>query len=210
MRSRHLILLMSVTLSLLLGGCAGIPTHDTAQAGAGQQRTYHEDIEFSGRLLVLYQQNEKEQALPGNFEWKQNKDSTLVTLLSQFGQIVATITVDADGATLVQAKQPPKHARDLDSLMDETLGWPMPIAGMRDWLQGFVRNARGERTAVATGNDATLPSDGWQLRYASWQDDFSLPKRIDLNRYTAQAGNVSLRIFLDPVTEPATTPKKTP
>ncbi|MES2105540.1 MAG: lipoprotein insertase outer membrane protein LolB [Pseudomonadota bacterium] len=197
-KSRNLILLMHVALALLLSGCAGIATRDSAQAGAGVQRIYHEDIELSGRLLVLYQQNEKEQSLPGSFEWKQNKDSTLVTLLSPLGQIVATITVDAGGATLIQAKQAPKYARDLDSLMSETLGWPMPIAGMRDWLQGFVKNAQGKRAAVATGNDATIASDGWQLRYASWQDDFTLPKRIDLNRHTEQAGNVAIRIVIEP------------
>ncbi|GGC81093.1 lipoprotein insertase outer membrane protein LolB [Undibacterium terreum] len=203
--------LFGLLSSLLLSGCAGIATRDAAQAGA--QRVYHEDIELSGRLLVLYQQNDKEQSLPGSFEWKQNKDSTLVTLLSPLGQVVATITVDASGATLVQAKQAPKHAQNLDSLMNETLGWPMPITGMRDWLQGFVRNAQGERTAISTSNDGSTPADGWQLRYASWQDDFSLPKRIDLNRYTAQAGNVALRIVLNPAADsaaPAANEQKTP
>ncbi|HTD02862.1 lipoprotein insertase outer membrane protein LolB [Undibacterium sp.] len=197
-RFRSLLLMTPVVLGLLLSGCAGLATRTPAQAGSGEQRIYHEDIELSGRLLVLYQQDEKEQSLPGSFEWKQDRDSTMVTLLSPLGQIVATITVDAGGATLVQAKQPPKHASDLDSLMRETLGWPMPVAGMRDWLQGFVRNAQGDRTAVAANNDATMRSDGWQLRYASWQDDYALPKRIDLNRYTAQAGNVTLRVVIDP------------
>ena len=198
---RKLFMLTYLALGLLLSGCASLATRDAAQADA--RRVYHEDIELSGRLLVLYQQNDKEQSLPGSFEWKQSKDSTLVTLLSPLGQVVATITVDANGATLVQAKQAPKHAQNLDSLMNETLGWPMPITGMRDWLQGFIRNAQGERIAISTGNDGSTAADGWQLRYASWQDDFSLPKRIDLNRYTAQAGNVALRIVLDPAANSA-------
>ncbi len=200
MRFRSLLLTLPVALGLLLSGCAGMVAPGSAPAD--HQRAYQENIELSGRLLVLYQQNDKEQSLPGSFEWKQNRNSTAVTLLSPLGQIVATITVDAAGATLVQAKQAPRHASDLDSLMHETLGWPMPITGMRDWLQGFVRNPQGQRAAVATSNDATIASDGWQLRYASWQDDFTLPKRIDLHRYTQQAGNVALRIVIDPPKTP--------
>ncbi|MFZ6646600.1 lipoprotein insertase outer membrane protein LolB [Undibacterium sp. TJN25] len=187
--------LPGLLLTLALSGCASMASREPAQATT--PRVYHEDVELSGRILVLYFQNNREQSLPGSFEWKQDKDSTKVTLLSPTGQTVATITSDARGATLVQSKQPPKHADNLDSLMSETLGWPMPINGMRDWMQGFIRNATGERVAVAADNDATLSSDGWQLRYASWQDDRSLPKRIDLNRYTEQAGNVTLRVVLD-------------
>jgi outer membrane lipoprotein LolB len=41
--------------------------------------------------------------------------------------------------------------------------------------------------------------DGWRIRYAGWQDDTppTRPKRIDLERYTAQAGDVSIRIVID-------------
>ncbi|WP_394781338.1 lipoprotein insertase outer membrane protein LolB [Undibacterium sp.] len=201
MSSRRTIgtMLLSLALGLMMTGCASVASRPAGQPAP--VRVYHEDVELSGRILVLYFQNNREQSLPGSFEWKQDKDSTKVTLFSPTGQTVATITEDASGATLVQSKQPPKHAASLDSLMRETLGWPMPIKGMRDWMQGFVRNANGERVAVPADNDASLSSDGWQLRYVSWQDDWSLPKRIDLNRTTEQAGNVTLRVVLEPQKE---------
>jgi outer membrane lipoprotein LolB len=190
----HLLLL--VLSATLLTACANL--QNPAPASATIAHTYHEQIEMSGRLLVLYQQNEKAQSLPGSFEWKQDSNSTTVTLLTPTGQTAAIITMDRSGATLQQPKQETRFAPDLDSLMLDTLGWPLPIAGLRDWLQGFVAGKDGRRSAIAGGQDITLNTDGWKLRYATWQDDTpeTMPKRLDLNRYTKEAGEVSLRIVI--------------
>jgi outer membrane lipoprotein LolB len=199
MSHRRLLLLALPLACAILPGCASLQqTTAATNVTAAAPRVYRDNIELSGRLLVRYQQNDREQSLPGSFEWKQDKNSTTVTLLTPTGQTAATIIVKRDGAVLLQAKQAPRQAADLDGLLTQTLGWSMPVAGMRDWLQGFISDSNGKRIAVESGKDISLRADGWQLRYASWQDDTpAMPKRLDLERYSNEAGKVSLRIVID-------------
>ena len=80
---------------------------------------------------------------------------------------------------------------------------------MRDWLQGHATGADGKRFIASPQNDNVTTSDGWRLRYVSWQDAATpdavpQPRRIDAERNaSAQADAVSLRIVLDPVSPSA-------
>lgn len=193
----------AAVLGWLLAGCAALPpSAPTAVTGAQLQRPYAEAIELAGRLSVQYRRGNADEALHGSFSWSQTPQRTLVTLLSPLGQTLAVIEVQPGKASLTQAGQPPQIASDADALAQTALGWPLPVAGLRTWLQGFAQDARGQRWIAppAAGSAVTTP-DGWEIVYASWQQDnpdaMAYPRRIDLARQTLEAGPVSLRIVID-------------
>jgi len=196
---------IAVAMPLLLTGCAALPLPGSnvgAQRVATAERPFHEAIDIGGRLSVRYQVNNKEEALHGSFTWSQTPAQTIVTLLSPLGQTMAVIEVDADGATLRQGGQQVRSAPNVDALTAETLGWPLPVAGMRSWLQGFALDKSGKRVIGTPSAALVTASDGWRIHYASWLDDNPLspqnrPRRIDLARSTEQAGDVTLRIVID-------------
>jgi outer membrane lipoprotein LolB len=194
--------LCAAAASMMLGGCAGMKPAPSSPAVDNQAaRTYFGAIELDGRLSVRYQRNGKDEAVHGSFSWAQTPDRTSVTLLSPLGQIIAVIDVDAGSATMRQANQPPRTAADADALAAETLGWPLPIAGLRHWLQGFGTDADGRQFVALPANSRAVhvTRDGWRIRYADWEADAASmrPKRIDLQRATDQAGEVSIRIAID-------------
>ena len=115
---------------------------------------------------------------------------------------IALIDVSPQGASLTQAGQPVRHAPDVDALTAQTLGWPLPVSGLREWLQGIAQTASGQRFVATPQQSEVVTRDGWQIRYANWQPDDTpppqaRPKRIDLARNTQQAGDVSIRIAID-------------
>lgn len=196
--------------AVVLSGCSTLSpsstsTVTTGAATSGATRQYHQAIDVSGRLSIRYQQNGKDQAVHGSFTWSQDKQETVITLLSPLGQTLATINIAADQATLKQSGQPVRSASDVDALTVQALGWPLPIAGLRDWLQGFGQSAAGQRfTAIppATADSFNVTTaDNWQIQYTNWQDlgsgAESYPKRIDLARNATQAGDVAIRIVID-------------
>ncbi len=197
--SRIIVISLSIGAVASLSACSTVHAPSTSLKQASDARHYQQDVQLSGRIHVLYQKNDREQSLPGGFEWKQSKDATHITLLSQFGQILAAIDQTPDGATLQQANEPLRTASDLDGLLNQTLGWSLPVAELRNWLQGYQRQANGEMTALPSTDNLTLEMNGWKIRYVSWQEDGGQvhPKRLDLTRYTAQAGEVSMRIVID-------------
>lgn len=198
----------TLALPLVLAGCAiapaPTPPGDKAAPLPAQAttRVFHDTIDFGGRLSARYQNGLKEEALHGSFTWTQTPAQTKVTLLSPLGQTIAIIDVTPLGATLMQGGQPSRSAADVDTLTADAFGWPLPVAGLRDWLQGFAIDRTGQRFIAAPDTAQVVTRDGWQIRYASWYDDAASssqrrPKRIDLARFTEQAGNVSIRIVID-------------
>lgn len=197
---------LSGALFVFLAGCASLgPQTDraaTQASGPAAERRYQEAIAVGGRLSVRYQGAQKEEALHGSFTWTQTPAQTTVTLLSPLGQTIAIIDVTPHGASLRQGGQPERTAPDVDALTETALGWPLPVAGLRDWLQGFAVSGAGQRFIASPNNNAVTTNDGWRLLYLTWQEDAPAspaprPKRIDLARYTKHAGEVSIRIIID-------------
>lgn len=188
--------------ALLLGACATPETDSGVPAEPSIQRTYTEALALDGRLSVQYQKNDKDEAIHASFNWKQAKDSSAITILSPLGQILATIEASPNQATLTQSGQAPRSASDVDMLAAQALGWPLPVSGLRNWLQGFAIDANGQTFIASPANANVTTADGWRIHYASWQDEDQTaaqqrPKRIDLERQTEQAGKVMIRIVLD-------------
>ncbi len=166
-------------------------------------RVYQPQIQMSGRLSAQYEANYREQSISVHFDWSQTPQQTAISFSSPTGQIVATILINGQGAQLTQADKPTQYASDINQLSTEVLGWPMPVAGLRDWLQGFVDADHSLPLTQATASQP-INVDGWSLRYASWltENNIERPKRLDLSRQTEQAGLVSLRIVVDDWTTP--------
>jgi outer membrane lipoprotein LolB len=190
---------LAAALPLMLGACASLaPTAvPSPSAPAGPARSYLDTLDAGGRLSMRYQVQGRDEAVHGNFLWSQSPARTSVTLLSPLGQTLAIITATPDGATLAQAGQPARSAADVDALVTEVLGWPLPVSGLREWLQGYAVDAAGKRFIATPAAAEVTTGDGWRIRYASWDESRQRPRRIDLERPTAQAGEVSIRIVID-------------
>jgi outer membrane lipoprotein LolB len=192
-----------LAMTAVLAGCAstgaGIPA-STASVAA-----YRDTIDLAGRLSVNYQKDGQPQSITGNFTWVQRPGSIDVSLASPLGQTLAAIKVTPESATLTQADRAPRVAKDIDTLTAQALGWSLPVAGLRDWLQGYATDAQGKRFAASPANNNVVTSDGWRLRFVSWQEGgaastaAAMPRRIDAERSaTATSDELAIRIVIDP------------
>jgi outer membrane biogenesis lipoprotein LolB len=87
------------------------------------------------------------------FSWTQRPGRIDVSLIHAAGQTVAEISVTPDAATLTQSNREPRTAKDIDTLTQQALGWSLPVAGLRDWLQGYATDAQGKRFAASPANN---------------------------------------------------------
>ncbi|MFB9240749.1 outer membrane lipoprotein LolB [Massilia antarctica] len=195
-KSKTRILALALTCTALLSACVTPANLSSAKVAA-----YREAIELSGRLTVNYQKDGQTETLTGKFSWNQAPDSVNVSLASPLGQTIATIKVTPDSATLTQGDRAPRVARDIDTLTAQTLGWSLPVSGLRDWLQGYASGADGQRFAASPAANTVTTADGWRLTFVSWQDPNAakpVPKRIDVARAaSATAEAMEIRIVID-------------
>ena len=193
---KRLTLPALLACALLLSACATTGPASQATVGA-----YRDAIDLSGRLLVNFEKDGKPDTISVKFTWTQTPNAVDASLLGPLGQTVAKINVTPHAATLTQGEHAPRVARDIDSLTAQTLGWPLPVSGMRDWLQGYATTAGGQRYAASPAHNTVTTADGWKLTFVSWQDDQAaqpVPRRIDAQRAaSAASGELELRIVLD-------------
>lgn len=177
---------------LWLGACS-----TTAPLPSGSRR-YRSDVRLSGRLSVSYQVAGKPQSLQGKFDWLQRGEQIAIELLTPLGQTMARIAITPTRARLEQSNGEVSEASSIDQLTEQHLGWALPVEGMRYWLQGFMRDAQRQVITITPEQTGTLRSDGWRLRYVSWQADetAATPKRIDFARDSAASG-LALKVVID-------------
>ena len=182
--------------AILLSACAA-----TGPMSGASVADYRDTIELSGRLSVNYEKDGQPESLSGKFTWAQTPAAVNVGLANPLGQTLATIVVTPTSATLTQTDRTPKTAADIDTLTAQTLGWSLPVSGLRDWLQGYATAAGGQRFAASPANNTVTTADGWRLTFVSWQDEKAArpsPKRIDAERSaTLNNSALSIRIVID-------------
>ena len=166
----------------LLGGCATLPPHPVPVARPEYPATA--SFTMNGRISVDHH-GERHSA---GLHWTHGRQSDEILLLTPLGQTAARVFRDDSHATLDEGN---KHYQDSDaeSLMEQVLGWHLPLNDLRLWLLGLPdsdESARIERDDI--GRISVLHQSGWDIRYLRYADDSpqSLPARLRLNHEDMQ------------------------
>ncbi|WP_458762882.1 lipoprotein insertase outer membrane protein LolB [Cupriavidus basilensis] len=199
--SRRLALLC-LSAPLWLAACASItPTRQFDAGETAQAR------DLSGRFAANYVRYGRDEGVQGSFQWHEQGRNVRLDLISPLGQTLAVVTSTPSGATLDLPNQPPRNAPEVDTLLEEALGFSLPVAGLRDWLHARPAPGSPARTTRDdNGRLATLAQNGWTVRYVAWQETApttpstpaaASPRRIDLARDGA-VNPLSVRLVIDP------------
>ena len=166
-----------IFLAMLLGGCALLAPEP--QPVARPALSELASFALNGRISINHQGNRHSAGL----RWTHRAQTDEVLLLAPLGQTAARIYSDARHTTLDDGD---KHYQNesAESLMQQVLGWYLPLKGMHHWVLGLVETgspAQIERNG--NGQISVLYQDGWEVRYLSYDGTRpdSLPKRLHLN-----------------------------
>ncbi|WP_107870000.1 outer membrane lipoprotein LolB [Pseudoduganella sp. UC29_71] len=209
MRAPAAIMITGVIAGALLSGCASLGGASRSGAAAVQPAPgaavapYRDTLDLAGKLSVTYSRDGKQDSSHVRFTWEQRPERTDVAITAPpLNQTVATISVTPQEAVLTESGKPPRRAADIAELSAQTLGWTMPVAGLREWLQGYATTAAGQRFVASPGASTVTTADGWRITYVSWQDgapgEPARPKRIDAEHGPiGKLDDMSIRIVLD-------------
>ncbi len=163
-----------LSLLILLAGCT------TAPVAVLRPAQPDAPFAFNGRVAV----KQGEQHDSAGMRWVHRTTEDEILLLAPLGQTVARIHRDIDGVTL---DAPGKHytARDMETLMQQALGWQLPLSGLRYWITALPEpNIESSLERDTNGQVETLHQQGWEItytRYAAQAAD-ALPLRLKLHR----------------------------
>ena len=182
---RHLIVF---SLIALLAGCAGLTSRESVEGqGDAQQWQAHkakvsalDGWQISGKVGIRAPKDSGS----GTLFWLQRQDYYDIRLSGPLGRGAARLTGREGNVLLEVANQGRYQAESPEALLEEQLGWRLPISHLLWWVRGLpAPGSKSRVTLDASSHLAQLEQDGWQLQYLSYaeQNGYTLPERIKLH-----------------------------
>jgi outer membrane lipoprotein LolB len=167
--------LIALVLLMLLGGCASLPSVPAARPDQIETAAFA----LNGRIAVRHNGTRHSAGL----RWVHREQSDELLLQGPLGQTAARVYRDAQGALLDDGGKQ-YRAADAESLMQQVLGWQLPLGGLRQWLLARTADGGAYIERDERGRIALLRQDGWEVRYLRYDGDAadSLPSRLQLSR----------------------------
>jgi outer membrane lipoprotein LolB len=177
-----LIRLLPILAATLLGGCALLQPAPHLVARPAQSELA--PFALNGRIAVKYNGSSHSAGL----RWTHRAQADEILLLAPLGQTAARIYSDARQTTLEEGDKR-YQADNAESLMQQVLGWYLPLNGLHHWLLGLAEpGSPAQIERDGNGQITVLYQDGWEVRYLGYDGDSpdSLPKRLRLTQEDLQ------------------------
>jgi outer membrane lipoprotein LolB len=184
---RRAALGLAAAAIVALSGCASVKPQGPSTSNAATAVTAQTTRAYHGRFAVQYvDQNGQQRNAYGNFDWQERGDTVTLQLRNPLGQTMAIVTSSPSAATLELPNRQPLTADNVSTLMQNALGFALPVEGLRYWLQPSVAPTSKAKTEKDPQQDTRLKEiqqDGWTIDYIAYADaPASGVKRVNLAR----------------------------
>lgn len=142
------------------------------------------------------------QGQSANYEWRQNNHDYTLQVYGPLGIGNTTFVGTANEVTMTDSKGEKFSAPSAEALMQQALGWFVPIEGLYYWARGLpMPNQPYDYTLNEYGTLATLEQSGWLIRYQNYQlydGKYPLASRIRMQQNNLNITAVIRSWYLNP------------
>ncbi len=135
--------------------------------------------------MLEFTQNMRRQRQQGKFLWTHNKDQIVLEIFSPFGQTLARLEIHSGAASKVQSVlymqgQVPRYAVQPEILLQQLLGFSLPIQAFTAWIDG--QSAVTEPAQIIKDDQGRITS----IQQMDWVIDYqphatAIPRQIILH-----------------------------
>ncbi len=179
---------LMLSLLLFISSCSQFASKEQL-SGSGQADSWqnHKQLiapldawQISGKLGIRSPQESGSAVL----FWLQRQDYFDIRLSGPLGQGSTRLTGRQGAASLEIANRGTFQAHSAEALMQQQLGWSLPVENLLWWVRGLP--APHSKSQVKLDNNsllAQLQQDDWLVEYLSYRTEngLQLPERIKLN-----------------------------
>lgn len=118
-----------------------------------------------------------------HFMWVQADGDYTLDFYGPLNVKVATLVKNQTGITLLTSKGK-LVSDDPESLMQQELGFSLPIEGLQFWILGLPQDQTSEKKINAYGYLKSLREDGWSIEYLQYESfhDLGWPSLMTLKQ----------------------------
>nr|WP_284060362.1 lipoprotein insertase outer membrane protein LolB [Pseudomonas sp. NW5] len=173
---------------LLLGGCSAFTPREAldGQGEASAWRSHKASVsdidawQISGKVGIRAPQDSGS----GTLFWLQRQQYHDIRLSGPLGRGAARLTGREGEVLLEVANQGRYQAASAEDLLEQQLGWRLPVSHLLWWVRGLpAPDSRSRLTLDRDSRLAHLEQDGWDIDYSQYSrhGDYWLPGRLRLS-----------------------------
>lgn len=148
--------------------------------------------EFSGKIGVKVPERIDSAVIN---RWKQDEAQFIIDLSSAiFGLGATRIEGNPNYIVMTESGEAPIISYQPTELIQQHIGWPLPIAQLRYWVKGIpapIQTTEDQIKAIkfnGNGELSQLNQNGWQINYSKYTlfNNINLPRKIILRQQQAK------------------------
>lgn len=174
--------LIALLIIALLAGCAGRAPAPEGERASGQWNAQEDRLKALDTWVLIGKASLRtpEDATSANLDWNQTPHYYRLLISGPFGSGRSTLE-GREGRFSLTTAEGRFEAETPEALMEEQLGWSLPVSSLSDWIRGLPAEQSEHRLEKDTlGFPATLQQDGWTIDYRDWMrvEGLWLPRRL--------------------------------
>jgi len=136
-------------------------------------------------------------AVIARFIWQQNANNYRISIHSSLNLIGLYIIGQPGHVKLWKSSKQIYYASNPEILMQQQLGWHLPISNLLYWIRGIPAPGNHHATFDSFNHLAVLQQQGWRINYERYlqANGFDLPSVIELSQANLQVKIVIKRVF---------------
>ncbi len=175
-------------LCLLMFGCAESPFLDISEDPEAEALWQSREVSLrgingwavKGRLGITT----SKEGWTASLHWAQQKQLYMMRIMAPLGQGTYEIKGGHGKVSLLTEQNELIEAADPDTLMNENLGWSVPVLGLQHWILGIPapHSPVQHRAIDGDGRLVSLEQDGWKIIFSRYQSvgQYELPGKISM------------------------------
>jgi outer membrane lipoprotein LolB len=186
--------------ALLLSGCATQAPVKPPSARIAQLWQQHasavraqDDWILNARIAA----STEDDGWSGKLYWQQGRDDFHISFNAPSGQGGLRLDGRPQHVEMLTSDGERHVASDAESLLQQTLGWELPLSSLRYWVRGIPVPASDEMPVLAfdeSGRLTRLRQSDWAVEYPAYRpvDGLMLPRKVFLEN-----AEFSVRLVID-------------
>ena len=182
---RRVSRLMACAALVFLAGCASQAPQDDSGRQSGDWDDQKSEVEAfdSWALVGKAGLRTSEENTSANLDWRQHPHYFRMLISGPFGG-GRNVLEGREGRFSLSNSEGRFEAESPEALMEEQLGWALPVSAMSDWVRGLPGDHDNYQLETdELGFPSHLAQDGWEIDYHDWErvEGMWLPRRLVMN-----------------------------